>query len=613
MRHNTTQPRIRLADAIAKLDQRVEHFMVEGRNATQALGVKVEFGRPRIVGARDANACAPVPATGRPASIRPSTKLRNGNANWSEKVLHPRRQPRANGAPCAAMTLPTIHDQLRQVSEQVETFGASRMNEAIDALRNDLADIAGKLTEASPRRAIEALESEVRELASQLDVGRRSGGHELDLSSIESGLAEVRDAIRALTPAESLSGAVDAIHVLSQKIDQMAAGAQDPAAIQQLEAAITGLRGIVSRVASDDSLAALTAEVRALSEKINSGLSGVASGSNILQTLEQRIGTIADAIEIVRISAASPGSSALEAAIRSLGEKIERMQAASDQHAGGADLGAMIGSLGDRIERMHAASDPLAGNSPFGTMIGSLSEKIERLQAARGDSDVLRQIEQRIAALSEKLEASEAKLGNLDSIDRGMKELLTYLESIRSGSTHGCSRRRARFKTSSTMSLQNAGIAGSRSWHHRRCGRSPGDDRNRHARHAHRHRIAPAQPSISAVVASAAEISRNFRPDSLSPRHPSCRHPQRRVRRWRRKRRRRQRSPLLQTRHRRLTTSCRTIIRSNPVPANRVRAWPRCRDASPPAAPASPAERIAASKAVVEPARSVRHGILTPS
>ena len=120
--------------------------------------------------------------------------------------------------------------------------------------------------------------------------------------------------------------------------------------------------------------------------------------------------------------------------IESLGEKIERMQAASDQHAGGADLGAMIGSLGDRVERMHAASDPLADNSPFVAMIGSLSEKIESLQAARGDGDVLRQIEQRVGALSDKLEASEAKLGNLNSIDRGMKELLTYLEGIRKSS-----------------------------------------------------------------------------------------------------------------------------------------------------------------------------------
>ena len=126
----------------------------------------------------------------------------------------------------------------------------------------------------------------------------------------------MREAIRALTPAENLSTAVDAIHVLSQKIDQMAAGAQDPAAMHQLEAAIAGLRGVVSRVASDDSLAALTAEVRTLSEKVSGRISGAASGNEILNSLQQRIGTIADAIESVRMSAANAGTSALEVSNR---------------------------------------------------------------------------------------------------------------------------------------------------------------------------------------------------------------------------------------------------------------------------------------------------------
>ena len=418
----------KLADAIAKLDQRVENFMVEGRSATQALGVKVEL-------------------VDRALSALGRERARAGASDWSSSIdqavdeitarqreleregFAPPLQPRINGAAFSREDLTAVNEQLRRVAEQVETFGASKMKEAVDALRNDLADVAGKLTEASPRRAIEALESEVHSLAAQLDASRRADKG-IDLSSIESGLVEVRDAIRALTPAENLTSAVDAIHILSQKIDQMAVGAQDPSALQQLDAAIAGLRTIVSRVASDDSLAALTAEVRTLSERIISGSSVAASSNDALQTLEQRISTIADAIESVRISTASPGSAAIEAAIHSLGEKIERMQSPSTDGAS-ADLGAIIGSLGDRIDRMHAASDPLAGNSQFGTMIGSLSEKIERLQAGSGDSDVLRQIEQRIGALSEKLEASEAKLGNLDSIDRGMKELLAYLEGQR--------------------------------------------------------------------------------------------------------------------------------------------------------------------------------------
>jgi localization factor PodJL len=165
----------------------------------------------------------------------------------------------------------------------------------------------------------------------------------------------------------------------------------------------------------------------------------------------------------VRISTTSATSSTLENAVKSLADKIDRLQTAPEQFASGPDLGAMIGSLGDKIDRLHTAPAPehVPAGPDLGAMIGSLgeridrmqvapapvqqvntdhivemisslSEKIENLRASRGDSDILRQIEDRIGLLSHKLEASEAKLGNLDNIERGMKELLAYLENTRS-------------------------------------------------------------------------------------------------------------------------------------------------------------------------------------
>jgi localization factor PodJL len=415
----------KLADAIARLDMRIETFIAEERGAAEALGVKVE-------------------SVDRALSALGRERARAGASDWStsveqavDEITERQRELEREGfaPPLQPASTPPredfteVNDRLRRIADEVQAFGAGQMREAIDGLRNDLADVAGKLTEASPRHAIEALEREVQRLAAQIEASSGTS-RGVDISSIEDGLRDVREAIHGLMPAESLTSIVDAVHVLAQKIDQIASGGQDPAALQQLEAAIAGLRTIVSRVASDDSLAALTAEVRALSERIGSGVT--ASSDKILQTLEQRIATIADAIEAVRISAVSPGSTALEAAIHALGEKIDRIQSVPSQHGAGTDLGAMIDSLGDRIERMQAsAPDPFSGNSPFSTMVQSLGEKIERLQAGSGDAELLRQIEQRVAALGSKLEASEAKLGNLDSIDRGMKELLAYLENER--------------------------------------------------------------------------------------------------------------------------------------------------------------------------------------
>ena len=62
-----------------------------------------------------------------------------------------------------------------------------------------------------PRRAIEALETEVRALAERVDRTRQAGADGAALGSLERELAEVRNALRSLTPAESLAGFEEAV------------------------------------------------------------------------------------------------------------------------------------------------------------------------------------------------------------------------------------------------------------------------------------------------------------------------------------------------------------------------------------------------------------------
>jgi localization factor PodJL len=358
----------RLADTIARLDQRVEQLAQEGRNASKALERRVEsvdralssLGRTRMQ-----------PDTWGSPMDRAMAEIQQ-RQHELDGDPHPQRRP-TTPPPRVLEDFSDIHDRLRHITDQIDSFGPGRMQEAINALRNDLADIARTLTEASPRRAIETLEGEVRVLASRIDT--RGGG--AAFAKVEQGLAEVRETLRTLTPAENLSGVVEAIHAASRRIDQIASGTADPNAMHQLETAIAGLRDILSHVASRDALAALTDEVRALAARIDSAPAAAGQSNDVLRTLEQRIATIADAIESVRASG----------------------------QAGSSDIDAMVRTLGDKIERLHAAG---------------------------ADQPGFAQLEGRINQLVHKLDASEARLGNLDAIERGMQELLGYLADMRS-------------------------------------------------------------------------------------------------------------------------------------------------------------------------------------
>ena len=56
------------------------------------------------------------------------------------------------------------------------------------------------------------------------------------------------------------------------------------------------------------------------------------------------------------------------------------------------------------------------------------------MQFTQGDQLALGALEDRIAKLSEKLDASDSRLGHLEAIERGLADLLVYLEEMRNGS-----------------------------------------------------------------------------------------------------------------------------------------------------------------------------------
>src|SRR5947199_3655821 len=69
--------------------------------------------------------------------------------------------------------------------------------------------------------------------------------------------------------------------------------------------------------------------------------------------------------------------------------------------------------------------------------VRALSERLDRMQLSQGDQLALGALEDRIAKLSEKLDASDSRLGHLEAIERGLADLLVYIEEWRTGRSTG--------------------------------------------------------------------------------------------------------------------------------------------------------------------------------
>ncbi len=288
---------------------------------------------------------------------------------------------RPQNAPEAPVDISGLEEQLRQMTARIESLRPSAgLETAIAGLRADLAEIGRSFTEALPRRALELIEIEVKALGQRIDHSREAGVDATALAGIERGLAEVREALAALTPAEGLIGFNEAVKALGKKID-LVVSKDDAGALQQLEAAIDSLRGIVSHVASNDALAKVAEDVRALSAKVDS-LAASGPSAPTLTALENRIDILASA-------------------------------------------------LNASAEAGHAVPRELE------KLLSSLIEKLERAQLTPTDQTALAHLEDRIAALVKKLDASDARLGLLEGVERGLADLLVYIDQLRDSAAVG--------------------------------------------------------------------------------------------------------------------------------------------------------------------------------
>ena len=237
------------------------------------------------------------------ASVRSTATWRRRSATST-----PRRRPAAPGL-CAlqdlrsgdAPRLPRVDTGARRPRTAASPHQQAhrnhrprlRIDEAVDTLRDDLAEIGVMLKDAMPPGDRGAGDRGALARATPRHTRRAAAA---PAPGVERGLAENHDVLRALTPAGNLVGLDDAVKGLSQKIDLIGKSSQGSRTRRAARGAIAALRGIVTHVASNDALAKLSDEVQ-VDHQSRPGASSAGSGADVLSTLEQRISVIADALQ----------------------------------------------------------------------------------------------------------------------------------------------------------------------------------------------------------------------------------------------------------------------------------------------------------------------------
>lgn len=296
----------------------------------------------------------------------------------------------------------SLERHLLKITSQIESLQRpDNTEQAISAFRGELAEIRQAITEAMPRRAIESIENEIRSLHRRIDETRSNGTDGQVLSGIERVLSDIKQVLRTLTPAEQLTGYDEAIRNLGAKLDLILRANDDPSTVRQLEDAISALRAIVSNVASNEALARLSEDVQLLSSKVDQ-VTRASGHSDSFAVLEQRIAALTSALETRERPQPSESTEHLEAAIRALSDRFDRMQVGNDSASTFAHLEQRVSYL---LERIEAASDPRSGN-------------LSRVED--GLHDILRHLERQQATYSALAESRNSA----PPVDPGMVDLV---------------------------------------------------------------------------------------------------------------------------------------------------------------------------------------------
>jgi localization factor PodJL len=276
--------------------------------------------------------------------------------------------PAPASMPLLAQSLSGLEDLSRKIADQIATLRKPGVEEAINALRQELGEIGRALGKLMPRRDIDAIEGQIQGLNQRIAEGRWAGIDANALSAIEHRLVEVRNTLRGLTPAEMLISFNEAVAGLAHKID-LNVVEKDPANMAQLENSITALREISNHIADNETVRALAEQVQSLGQKFEYARARGAA----LDHLEQSISALSDAI-------------------------AQRAQSSA--------------SVPPRLE----------------ALVDSLSAKLEQLQHLRANGNALSHLEDGIVRLVDKLSVSDSRLGHLEAIERGLGDLLLHIE-----------------------------------------------------------------------------------------------------------------------------------------------------------------------------------------
>jgi localization factor PodJL len=276
-----------------------------------------------------------------------------------------------------------VEKQLQDIAAQIKTLQGTMQ---LDGLASGL---TRTIEEAAPRKAIEAIEGQLRHLTGQVEAARLSAPAEhVDL--LRADIAEIRSSLAEAKP-QAVAAIEQQVRDLTDEVGKLKPLSDEIADALRREFAEIGkaIRESMPQHAG----ASLEEQMRVLTEEM-SKLSPEAHAEEIAAALRKDLGEIAETLR----NAVPPGALAsLEEQVRDLGVRVEGNRAALQDHPVIAEIEHSLADLRHRLEVMA----PIGDVASLAETVRTLSAKADTIANHVAAPERLQQLDEAIATLRE--------------------------------------------------------------------------------------------------------------------------------------------------------------------------------------------------------------------
>jgi localization factor PodJL len=278
----------------------------------------------------------------------------------------------------------------------------------------------------APAVNLSGVEHLLHNITDQIETLRRPCPVQDSLSDLRRELADIGRTVTEAAPQPSLDAMQSELRALSERIDRGPPRREDDPTLSAIERGLNEVRDALNARPPAPSHAGFDDEVKALSRKVDL----IATTGPDAETLEHLETAIAELRNVSTRVASGDALAALATDVRTIGDKLDRVAAPAASDPEGMDhLLRRIDALAIALEARPAASQPTDG-AQIEAQLKRLTDKLETVETA-GERRGFEQLERQIAQLTQKLDAADARVGNLGAIEHAIADLMERLHDTR--------------------------------------------------------------------------------------------------------------------------------------------------------------------------------------